>query len=572
MRVRNRVCIGLLVGAVFLVYGNALLNGFTYDDGYYILRNPQVTNPTALGLLTPHPFSKVFRPVTFSTFALNWVLGSGRPFGFHLINVLLHAAVTLLFYLLLQAILVESGGSESKSTVAFGHSNTVAFAAALLFAAHPLHTEAVSSIVGRSELLAAGFLFAGWICHLRDRNISMMICFTLALLSKESAVVFLPMLLVMDYARGKWKPHLRYVLVGVVTLLYLGIVWKLHADHFGDGFVTSPLDNALATIPAKWRILNALRVAWKYLGLHVYPVSLSCDYSFNQIHIYFDWRHTLAAALGTLLVALGWMWAIYRRRIGLALAGTIYLIGFATTANVLVPTGTIMGERLAYLPSAGFCLLLALGWHWLRDKRQPAAWVALSFIIAAFGVRTIARNRDWKDNLSLFASAVRAVPESAQAHAHLGGSYMEKREFEMAATEFDNSLRIYPDNPDALSAYGLLEWWRGDYPKAARLMENALNTAHRDNPNYDFIAVNYAALLMQTGEMGGALDLLNREIVESPSYARAWSNRAVIYVKRGESGAARSDAETALRLDPGNVQAQGVLRELAGSDKPISTH
>ncbi len=102
------------------------------------------------------------------------------------------------------------------------------------------------------------------------------------------------------------------------------------------------------------------------------------------------------------------------------------------------------------------------------------------------------------------------------------------------------------------------------------MFERAVFMSRRDNPNYDFMAVNYAALLMQTGHMDGALDVLNREIAESPGYARAWSNRAVIHYKQGQNAPARADAETALRLDPENTQAQNLLRSLGSSGQSAS--
>jgi tetratricopeptide (TPR) repeat protein len=433
----------------------------------------------------------------------------------------------------------------------------------LVFAVHPLHTEAVSSVVGRAELLAAGFLFAAWILHLQDQPIPALICFILALLSKESAVVFLPLLLVGDYARGEWKPRFRYAAIAAVTLLYLGALWKLQGGRFGQPSI-SQFDNPLAVIPAPWRILNALRVAWKYAGLHFYPAKLSGDYSFNAIPVYLDLRHTLPALIGTLAAVSAWMWAVWKRRNGLILAGGIYLGAFAVTANILMPTGTIMGERLAYLPSAGFCLLLALGWNWLRGRQRMVALVALTAIVAAFAMRTMVRNRDWQDNLNLYSSGVRVSPGSAKMHCNLGGEYMASAQWDLAAAEYDTALRINPDYPDVLAAYGLLEIWRGHNEAAGRMLERAFSMSRRDNPNYDFLAVNYAALLMQTNHMDGALSVLNREIAESPSYARAWSNRAVIHYKQGETAPARTDAEAALRLDPENTQAHNLLRILGG--------
>jgi protein O-mannosyl-transferase len=544
--------IGLLLAVVTLAYGNTLWNSFTQDDDLYITLNPQVTNASARALLSPNKVTDIFRPVTFATLALNWKLGGARPFGYHLFNLTLHAGATLLLYLLLEALLG-----------ALPAGNAVAFTAALVFAVHPIHTEAVSSVVGRAELLAAGFLFAAWILHLNDQQIPALICFILALLSKESAVIFLPLLLVGDYARGKWKPRLRYVLIASFTLVYLGVLWKVHGGRFGQ-LAISRLDNPLAVIPPGWRILNALRVAWKYAALHFYPAKLSCDYSFNAIPVYQDWRHTLPALLAALAVVSAWVWAVWKRQSAWILAGGIYLGGFAVTANILMPTGTIMGERLAYLPSAGFCLLAALAWNWLRDRQRLAALAALTAVVAAFGMRTVTRNRDWRDDLSLFASSVQAAPGSAKIHIALGSGYLQQGRIDLAGPELEAAMKIDNNIPEALSTYGLLLSTAGNYQGAEALMERAVTMSTRDNPNYDFMAVNYAALLIQTGQIDGALGVLNREVAQSPNYARAWSNRAVIHYKLGETTPARADAQAALHLDPANKQAQAVIRLLNG--------
>jgi protein O-mannosyl-transferase len=549
----------LLLAAVMLVYSNSLLNQFTLDDGLYIMRNPQVTAVSLRQLFTPNKISNVFRPLTFATLALNWKMNGIDPFGFHVLNLLLQAAVTWLLYLLLQIILRAS--PQGKTT---------ALAAAWLFAVHPIHTEAVASIVGRAELLAAGFLLAAWILHLQDREIAALICFVFALLSKESAVAFLALALIGDYAYGKWKAPLRYARIAGITVLYLGLLWEVQGRRFGEAKI-SLMDNPLARLSVGWRILNALRVAWKYAGLHFYPATLSCDYSFNEIPVYLDWRHTLPAAVAAAAVLGAWIWAIRKRKSGLICAGGIYLAGFATTANILMPTGTILGERLAYFPSAGFCLLLALSWTWLRDRRRTLAWGVLAALVMVLAARTVVRNRDWKDDLSLFSAAVRAAPGSAMVHSNLGSQYMAAGQADLASAEFQTALRIKPDYPDALAFYGLLKYRMGDYSGAGRMMESALNMSRRDNPNYDFMAVNLAALLMQTGHRDDALEQLNQEIAESPRYARAWSNRAVIHYQRGDTEAARADAQEALRLDSGSTQAAQVLiRLLTSSPKSVS--
>jgi protein O-mannosyl-transferase len=550
---KDRYLVGLLLAVVVIAYANTLVNEFAMDDELYILRNPQVTSPSLHNLLSPNQVSNVYRPLAFATLALNWALGGPEPLGYHLLNLLLHAGATWLLYLLLQELIGSS--PEGK---------TAAFAAAVLYAVHPIHTEAVTWAVGRAELLAGGFLFAGWLLHLSDRPVASLACFGLAMLSKESAVAFFPLVLLGDYATGKWKSRIRYALCAAVTLLYLGLLWKTQGGRFGSAEI-SIVDNPLVTLPAGWRILNALRVSWKYVALQIYPAMLSCDYSFNQIPLYRDLRHTLPAAIAAAALFGVWVWTLLKRRTGWALAGGIYFVGFATTANILLPTGTILGERLAYLPSAGFCLLLGLAWSWLNERKKIAAWGLLAATVLAFSVRTMVRNRDWKDTFTLYSAAVRAVPDDAKMHSNLASAYLSRSQLDQAEREFQAALRINPDSPDTLAFYSTLELRRGNLQTAGAMMEKAFHMSGRNNPNYDFMAVNFAAILMKTNHSDAALELLNREVAEAPGYAPAWSYRAALRYKQRQFGAARADAEAALRLDPSNELAQIVLCQLGPS-------
>jgi len=377
---REQFRIALLVTAAALVYANTLFNGFAQDDEIYILQNHAVTTFVFRELFAPNYFSHVFRPLTFLTFAGNWLISGTHPFSYHLANLLLHVLVTLLVYFLLKTLL------QFQS-----HTATLAFAAALLFAVHPLHTEAVAAIVGRSELLAAAFLLAAWLLHMGNRNLLSVLLFALAMLTKESAIVFLPLVVITDFVLRRLKPAVRYVSFLIAAALYLAAYWRLQGGHFST--VITFLDNPLVNLPRGLRIMNALRVAWKYAGLHVYPSALSCDYSYTAITLYSNWR-ALWPVVATALVLALWIWSIYTRRASWAVAGAIYIVGFSVTANVLFPIGTIMGERLAYLPSIGFCLAAAILWDQFQRFRPTLAWIFLITILAALSVRTVVRNRD----------------------------------------------------------------------------------------------------------------------------------------------------------------------------------
>jgi hypothetical protein len=554
MYMKDRLRVGLLLAAVALIYGDVVVNQFVLDDELYIARNAQVVEPSLHALFTPNIVTSVFRPLTFATFALNWAVSGPHPLAYHLFNLILHAATTWLLYILLQELLGDS--LESKN---------IAFVAALLYAVHPIHTESVAWAVGRAEVLAAGFLFAAWILHLRDRPVASLACFAMALLSKESAVAFFPLVILGDFAIGKWKPRIQYALHGGLTAAYLGLLWKVQGGRFGQTEINM-VDNPLGNLSAHWRILNALRVAWKYVALQIYPAMLSCDYSFNEIPIYRDWRHTLPAAIAAAAVVTAWIWAIKKRDVGVAIAGAIYFAGFATTANILMPTGTIMGERLAYLPSAGFCLLVAIGWNWLRQKKNNLAWGVLVTIVLVFSVRTAIRNRDWKDALALYSSSARAVPNSTKIHANLANAYLINNQLDLADMEFQTALRIDPYSPETLSSYSNLEVRRGQYQVALDKMRLAMSMSGRNHLDYDSMVVTYAAILMKTNHSDEALENLNREISESPQYSPAWSARAVLHLGQGELKDARSDAQTALQIDRTNIMGIKVLQRL---DAPV---
>jgi len=541
---KERTRFALLLTAAVAVYANTLVNGFAQDDDIYILENHAVTAHALRELFLPNYFSHIFRPLTFASFSLNWLVTGGHPFGFHVVNLLLHAAVTLLVYLLLRRLL------ESRSD-----SGLLAFVSALLFALHPIHTEAVAAVVGRAELLAAGLLLAAWIFHLLDRPYLCVICFFAALLAKESAIALIALVPLCDYARGRMKALPRYVSLAGAGVVYLALLWKVQGGRLGT--VIPFIDNPLVNLPAGLRILNAIRVAWKVLGLQIYPAKLSCDYSYAAITLYAN-RHLLWPALAAVCLIGLWLWALYTRRDAWSIAGAIYFTGFAVTSNLFFPIGTIMGERLAYLPSVGFCLAAALLWTALLKWQQAPARAVLIVALVALSARSFLRNRDWRDNFALCSSALRVVPESAKMHACIAGEYIRRGQPDLARTEYQTALKIY-QFPEALEPFGLLESSLGHDLEARRLLESGLNLAQKGSLKYSFAAVNLAAHYIKIGENDKAMAILDETIANSPDDPRAWANRAALHYKRGELASARSDAGAALRLDPANTQARSVL-------------
>ena len=271
-RTKERLRIGLLLAAVALVYANTLLNQFTLDDGLYITRNPQVTQFSWRGLLAAEPGHQCVPAAHLCHLGVQLGAAGSAPVRLSPAQSLVargsHAAA---------CIFCSARCSKKPRMARPWRWWPPRFSPCIRF------TPRLSP--ASWDVRAAGRRDSCWppgSCICATGKYPPCSAFALALLSKESAAAFLPLVLVGDYARAKWKPPVRYARIAGVTAIYLGLLWKVQGGRFGQAGI-APLDNPLAALPAGWRILNAIRVAWKYVALQIYPATLSCDYSFNQI-------------------------------------------------------------------------------------------------------------------------------------------------------------------------------------------------------------------------------------------------------------------------------------------------
>lgn len=541
----------ILLGLIAVgIYVNALPNSFAQDDFEYVVHNGSVHgSPWRLFVLPYETGFHHYRPITSLTYWFNYATTGDQPLGFHLFNLFAHAIAVILLYRLLMAV------QESRA---------IAFAAALIFAVHPIHSEAVAGVVGRAEVLCAAFIFAAWERHLRGHPFAAGALMFAAALSKETGVIFVALAVIGDFCLNRPRRMNAYATYAGVVAAAIGLrFYVLRGPGVNEPF---ELDNPLAALPALWRVPNALRVAMKYLALQVYPARLSADYSFDAITIYRQWLPLIPALVVTVILLALWAWSYRRNRLAF-LAGAIYLVGFAITANVFYPIGTIMGERLAYLPSAGLCLLAALGWGWLCKHNVALSWILLFVTAVGLSGRTVVRNRDWKNDATLFASAIEVAPRSAKAHLILGSAYLQGRWFAEAFQEFTIAGKIYPEYPDLMMAEARMHFMRGDMARAEPLLRQVMLRC-AGTFREDYTAVTYAAFLEETGRQDEALVLLDRVIARNPAYSRAYSNRAVIAFRRKQVKASLSDAETARQLDPNNEQAVHLLRVLEKGAAP----
>jgi len=486
----------LLLAACVVCYANGLTGDFTYDDKAIVRDDPRIRAPAGIAQIFTTPYfggprglGTGFRPILLTSYAVQWWLHDGQVIGYHAVNVLLHALVALLLLQFLRQVAVPE---------------PAAFGAAFLFAVHPVHVEAVTSIVGRGETLAAAFVFGFLLAALAFRRATTgrprllaaaLLCYGLGLLTKESTAVAPALAFLAFWRLEEGSVTLRMgralraglpLYAGAAAVLALDLVyrhWVLGGFLKSGKFRIFEVENPLAPLQPLVRAANAATILFRYVGRLLVPLRLSADESAWSIPV----RHGFdAAGLAALVLLAAILVACVireRERRDMAFGILFFLTAFAPTANVFFPTGTIFAERLAYLPSAGFALALAAGILGSAEEVKVSRLRAaiLLAIALAFAVRTVQRNRVWKSDETLFAESVRNSPESAKAHYNLAWVSTVHGRLAPALEEYTRATRIYPKYYDAWAGKGLAEQRLGFLAEAERSYAKSIEV----NPSYE---------------------------------------------------------------------------------------
>lgn len=447
-RWRELVPAGLVVLVALLAGWRTLENGLVYDDKQLAL-SPLLHRPWDLlafvrnGYYPPElDYLRLYRPLAQWSLVANaelnrWICGDAlRANGFHAVNLALGALAALLVLRWLLALRVE---------------RWIALAAALLFAAHPVHVEVVANVTARSESLAFLFGMALLIALRRERIVLACACFLAALWSKESALCFLPLAIATDLffprerARRTWTAWLALALVAAG---WLGLrAAFLTAASREEAWI----DNPLALASAGERVAGALSLQLTYLRNVCAPFWLAGDYSYAQSVPARGWFD--ARVIAVLLLALGAgfvAWRVRRTQPLGALALVAWPILFALTANVVVPIGALVADRLAYAPSVAVCVLAAC---LLAQVRARVAALVATCLLSALVVAGIAWSdhlgQFWRDERTLMQWQVESAPKSAKAHINFALTLAEGPEATRAIEHFQRALEIAPDYAQA---------------------------------------------------------------------------------------------------------------------------
>ena len=590
-----------LLVVILVLFSNSLRQQLIWDDVSLIQQNRLIRTLDNLPQLFRQDYwafaeeegqrRDLYRPLVSLSYMIDFRLWGIRPLYYHFTNLFFHILSSVLVYFILQAVLKE---------------RWPAWLGALLFAIHPIHTEAVSWISGRTDVICGFFFFLALLLYLRAQKggrwthlAGSLVAFSLALFSNEMAIT-LPLAIALhnlcfDGSPGegrRWevlRGRLARAVIGtlpylVVAVLYLTI--RLQVLGFvidSEAGLAESLQGLSGVQRLGATLLLSARVVALGLRLLVLPFPLNAHRLVSDL-VASGLGLTAWLSLLAVLAVLALSVLALRRSPTGAYAGLFF---FATIlpASGLLSIGDFVAERSLYIPSLAVCLVAATLCASLWQRQRTWGLVLSLLIILPWIGLTYRRNFDWRDGLTFWSRTVAASPHSTVARNHLGLEFWYRGQGEEAVAQFEQILQLAPENQNAYSNLGSVRFAQGRFKEAeahalqaiALAPTNAvfqLNLAmvyeQLDDPEsavtayYEALALNprltlaYYHLGLLHGSMGRwaeAIFCLERVLDLEPASAAAHNSLGLIYLDLELPAEAVFEFEQALLLDPGSVEA-----------------
>jgi tetratricopeptide (TPR) repeat protein len=548
----------LIVVLAFLTYSNALRGGFVWDDELQIVKNWQIRGLSYI----PSAFSSAFwtfadpeagahtnfyRPVQTLSYIAAFQIGGLAPWPFHLINILLHILASALVYL----ICVELQISPAAAAIGAG-----------IFATHPVHTETVAWAAGTPDASCAVFYFLSlllwlrfmWTTQQKWRWMSAA-SFLVALFSKEMAVTLPAIVVLIMFKEGRVK-SLKKTAVDVAPLLFAGVIY-MSARLMALGFISTTHLNIQASF-LDWATL-ALRVFGQYIQYALIPYPLS---AYHLIALHFTDR-ILSTVLYVFLIVIAAYaaFSLDRRIRGIGLWAIAFAVMLIPVFNFTGISLTFFAERYLYIPSLAVSIIVGL----ILSRFGRNAMIPMMGVIAAFGIYSFARNRDWSSDEKLYASILRVQPEVAHIRNNLADIYIKAGQDDLAKANLEASLKslasttyLQADNEKYRAEVGLgaLAARHQQYAEA----KDHLNEALKINPRGDWAYLYLGGVVMEgEGNYELAMQLFRKAMDLGPvnEVARDYMGVALFNLKRYKE--AVPYFQEALKINPTYKDAQAHL-------------
>jgi Flp pilus assembly protein TadD len=561
------VAIALLAAVTGAVYYNSLYNAFLFDDLETIVETQSAGNLGQLDplfrLLSGKP---AYRPIRSASYAFDYALSGLDPWGYHLANIAYHTLSAAVIFLIAQNL--------------FNRLIPALFAA-ILFAVHPIQTEAVTYLSGRRDVLSGLFVLLGFYLFLRYRRTGragylalVLLVYPLAFFSKESGII-LPLLCfsydVISRIRtgesGAGPPPFREVWIGARSAVREGRLLYLPIFVLAGGLALYVLFLVRGTWVRTYyggslffTGLTMARVFLHYVKLMIFPLTLNADYSYNAFPVTTSGADPNAWVAVLILAALGvGLLSMLKSRPLVSFGGIWFFVALLPVSQI-VPHHEMMAEHFLYLPSVGFAVMAAAIFDpWL----QRAGWTSIPaavgvFILILFSLRTVWRNTDWRDDLTLWSKTVQVAPQGARARNNLGAAYLRRGELLRAEEHLKVAVQIKPDFAIAHGNLGKIALDRGDLARA----EEELREAVRLKKDEVIPRLWLGAVLVRMGRMPEAEQQFRATLARPPYDAYANNNLGVLFAKSGRMAEAEAAFQAALTRMPQLIEARQNLARL----------
>lgn len=520
-----------------LMYANTIRHGYTQDDAIVIYDNMYTTQGIKgiKGLFTKDTFFGFFkeegkaklvsggryRPLTPAMFAIEWQIVGKNPWLGHLVNILLYGFLCFTIYKVLILLLTHKENSKRLQYMAL----TVA----LIYTAHPIHTEAVANIKGRDEIMSMlGSLLAlyGVIKYVDTRQfyymILAMISLFLGYLSKENTVTFMAVIplslyFFRDMSVGNSVKSTLYLLVP--TVLFLMVRAAILGNDFG-GTPMELMNNPFLKfvdgryVPfsngEKWATI--IHTLSRYIQLLIFPHPLTHDYYPRHIEM-MSLGHP-RVLVDVLIYGVIFYVAIkgFAKRSLMSFGILYFLMTLSVVSNVVFPIGTNMSERFMFMPSLGFAIILGyLMVKYVYDlKGKNVLFIMLGALILLYGLKTFTRNQVWESDFRLFTTDVHTSKNSAKVLNAAGGSLIDKysldddkelrqKKIKEALDYLDRAIEIHPTYKNAYLLQGNAHFFLQNYEEAVKSYDRALEM----DSNFEDAKNNLAMALREAGKFAG---------------------------------------------------------------------
>ncbi len=418
----------LLFAAALAAYGNAFFGSFQFDDFNVIVRQGAVHSLGAWWDSMPG-----IRPLLKLSYALSWSAGGGGTYAFHAVNIMLHAANVLLVWQVLRTLFERMGVAGE---------GFAAFAAALLFALHPAHTEAVTYLSGRSSSMMAFFYLASLLAYLRGAPRWVSPALFLAALATKEVAVTLPFALLLCEALDVRRPFdLRAALRRQALhwgVLGLGLALMAALPRYRE-----MLEASLALRPFADQLALQTGAIARHVGVLILAVPPNIDPQVAAVPPIAGLAVIAAIAVGC---------ALLRVQPWYALALLWFFLHLAPT-NSLLPRLDAVNDRQLYLASIGPLALAGLALS-LMPRGRVALAAALALVLA---LGTVLRNRDYRSEVALWTETARLSPGKARAFNNLGFALQQAGRPEEARAAYERALALDPEHVPARINLQLLD-------------------------------------------------------------------------------------------------------------------